>query len=105
MSDEQLTSELAVRAMRWRLAPGRFLKPDGGWTSRSGFRPLVDIGDALKALQAVTHDYSLVAKPSGGITVDVRLPERTGHAAGKSTARTVSLALAQALGIETEAGQ
>lgn len=49
MSDEQLTSALVEPAMRWRLAPGRYLKPGGGWTSRSGFRPLVDVNDAFRA--------------------------------------------------------
>jgi hypothetical protein len=47
MTDECLTTELVVRAMRWKLAPGRFLKPERGWVSRSGFRPLVDVADAL----------------------------------------------------------
>lgn len=105
MSDEQLTSALVERAMRWRLAPGRYLKPGGGWTSRSGFRPLVDVRDALQALEAVTGDYSILAKPGEGITVAVRISGLTGKAAGKSKARTISLALALALGIDPEAGE
>jgi hypothetical protein len=104
VSDEHLTSELAVRAMRCRRAPCRYLKPDGGWTSRSGFRPLVDVKDALKALDTTTKDYSLVAK-QGVITVEVRLPERTGQATGKCQGLTISLALAKAHGIDAEAGK
>lgn len=103
MSDEQLTTALALQAMRWRLAPGRYLKPEGGWTSRSGFRPLVDVSDAFRALDAVTSDYSILAKAGEGITVAVRVPGRTGRAVGKSKARTICLALAQVLGINPEA--
>ncbi len=102
MSDEQLTTELAVQAMQWRLAAGRYLKPEGGWVSRSGFRPLVDVKDAFRALEAVTSDYSILAKPGKGITVEVRLRGKTGKASGKLKARTISFALAHALGIETE---
>jgi hypothetical protein len=104
MSDEQLTTELAVRAMGWRLAPGRYLKP-GGWTSRSGFRPLVDVNDSFRALEAVTNDYSIVAKPGKGVIVAVQISGRTGQAAGKSKARAISLALALALGIDPEASK
>lgn len=102
VSDEQLTTELAVRAMRWRLAPGRYLKPERGWISRSAFRPLVDLNDAFRALDAVSDDYSILAQPGGRFVVHVRTPARTGQAIGKSKARTISLALAQALGIERE---
>ncbi len=102
MSDERLTTELAVRAMRWRLAPGRYLKPGRGWTSRSGFRPLVDINDAFRVLDAVTGDYSMLAKPGGRFRVHVRTADRMGQAAGESKARIICLAVAQALGIDLE---
>lgn len=102
ISDEHLTSELAVRAMRWRLAPGRYLKPDRGWTSRSGFRPLVDVNDAFRVLDAVTDDYSMLARPGGRFTVQVRTSDRTGQAMGESKARTICLAVARALGIDLE---
>src|SRR4051794_7472565 len=91
MSDEQLTTELAVRAMGWRLAPGRYLKSDGGWTSRSGFRPLADVNDAFRALDSVTSDFSILATPGEGISVVVRFSGRTGQAAGQCKARTISL--------------
>jgi hypothetical protein len=101
MSDEQLTSELAVRAMRWRLAPGRFLKGDRGWTSRSGFRPLVDANDAFRVLDAIADEYSMLAKPGGQFSVRVRAAGgRTGEAMGESKTRTICLAVAHALGID-----
>jgi hypothetical protein len=94
MSGEQLTTELAVRAMGWRLASAR--KPDSGSTCPSRFRPLVDVKDALRALEAVTEDYSVIAKP-GRVVVEVRLPKKTGRAIGKSLARTIASALGQGL--------
>jgi hypothetical protein len=102
MSDERLTTELAVRAMRWRLAPGRYLKAERGWISRSGFRPLVDLNDAFRALDAVANDYSILAQPGGRFTVHVRTADRAGQAIGKSKARTICLAIAQVLGIDVE---
>jgi len=102
ISDERLTTELAVRAMRWRLAPGRYLKPDRGWTSRSGFRPLVDLKDAFQALESVTKDYSMDSRPDGIYTVHLRYEGRRAQGAGKSKARAICLALAGALGIDLE---
>jgi hypothetical protein len=102
MSDERLTSVLAVRAMHWRLAPGRYLKPDRGWTSRSGFCPLVDLKDAFQALESVTKDYSLDSRPSGIYTVRLRFEGRLAQGAGATKARAICLALADALGIDPE---
>lgn len=103
MSDERLTSELAVLAMHWRLAPGRYLKPDRGWTSRSSFRPLIDVNDAFRVLDAVTDDYSILGTPGGRFAVCVRAAGRTGQVVGECKARTICLAIAQALGIDVEA--
>jgi hypothetical protein len=50
MTNKRLPTELAVRAMRWRLAPYRFLKPERVWVSRSGFRPLVDVSRMIVGL-------------------------------------------------------
>jgi hypothetical protein len=102
MSDERLTTELAVRAMRWRLAPGRYLKPERGWSSRSGCRPLGDLNVAFQVLDALTDDYSVLVRPGDRFTVRVRTANRTRQAMGKSQARTISLAVAQALEINWE---
>lgn len=101
-SDERLTSELAVRAMHWRLAPGRYLKPDRGWTSRSGFCPLVDLKDAFQALESVTRDYSIDSRPNGIYTVHLRYENRLAQGTGKSKARAICLALADVLEIDSE---
>ena len=99
MSDERLTSELAVRAMGYRLAPGRYLKPGRGWASRSAFRPLVDVKDAFRVLDAVSGDYSLLAISGGRCAVEVRISGRAGRATGRSRPRAICLAVEQALGI------
>jgi hypothetical protein len=98
--DGILTDELAARCLRWRLAPGRYLKPERGWTSRSKFRPLVDIRDAFRLLDAVADDYSLLSKPGGVFTATVRVAGRIGKAAGEPKARAISLAVARAMGMD-----
>lgn len=103
MTDEHLTTELAVRAMHWRLAPGRYLKSGRGWTSRSGFRPLVDVNDAFRVLDAVSNDYTLITVPGMGFTAEVRFKGQIGKASGGRKARVISLAVANAIGISAEA--
>lgn len=103
MTDERLADELVARALGWRPAPDRYVKPGRGWIPRSKFRPLVDVRDALRVLDALSTEYSLVTVPGGGFTAQVRLAGRTGKAAGEPKARAICLALAQALGLKTEA--
>jgi hypothetical protein len=103
MTDECLTSELAVRGMGWRLAPDRYLKSGRSWIPRWRFRPLVDLGDAFRLLESVTDDYSLLAKPGGVFTVIVRVAARVGKDTGEPKARVICLAIARALGIDVEA--
>lgn len=102
MTDQRLADELVSRALGWRPAPDRYVKPSRSWIPRSKFRPLDDVRDALRVLDAMTQDYSLVAKPGSAFTADVRLAGRTGKAAGEPKARVVCLALARALGLEVE---
>lgn len=100
MSDERLTDQLAERGMGWRLAPGRYLRSGRSWVPRSRFRPLVDLRDAVRLLDSVTDDYSLIAEPGGAFIAKVRVAGRIGKAAGEPKARTVSLAVARAMGID-----
>lgn len=100
MTDERLTDQLAERGLGWRLAPGRFLTSGRSWIPRSRFRPFVDVRDALRVLEAVTNDYSLVATPGGAFTVEVRLRGRVGRAVGEPKARAISLAIAQAMALD-----
>jgi hypothetical protein len=103
VTHERLADELVARTLGWRPAPDRYVKPGRGWIPRSKFRPLIDVRDALRLLDAVTREYSLVSTSGGAFTVQVRLASRTGKAAGEPKARTICLALAKALGLEAEA--
>jgi hypothetical protein len=102
MSDERPADQLICRALGWRLGPGRYIKPGRSWTPRSKFRPLVDLKDAFRLLDAVTGDYSLGAAKGGVFTAQVSVAGRVGKATGEPKARAISLAIARALGIALE---
>ena len=103
MSDERLVDELVTRAFGWRAAPDRYLKPHRGWVTRSRFRPIEDVDDALRLLDALTTDYSMANAPGGKFSARVRISGRTGRASGELKARTICLALGRALGLLAEA--
>ena len=104
VSEERLVIELVTRAFGWRPAADRYFKPHRGWITRSRFRPIEDVGDAFRVLDAVGRDYSLAVTPTGPFTAGVSLGGRTGKAAGEQRARVICLTLAQALGLEMENG-
>ena len=101
MIDRLLVDELARLVLGWRPAPDRYLKPDREWVPRSKFRPLTDVRDALRVLDQLTDDYSLIARPGQGFIVEVRNKGRIGRASGEIAARTIMLALAQLFGLDT----
>ena len=103
MTDGRLADELVLRILGGRKAPGRYILTCRSWISESRFKPLVDVRDALRLVDAMTKDYSLVATPGGPFTAQICVAGRTGTATGEPRARTICLALARALGIE--AGQ
>jgi hypothetical protein len=103
MTEARLTNELVTSALGWRPAPDRYVKPGRGWIPRSKFRPLADVRDAFRLIDAVTSDYSLVTTRRNTFTAHVRVAGRIGKATGDQKARTICLALAQALGIDLEA--
>lgn len=100
MNDARLTDELAISAMGWRLAPGRYLKSGKSWITRSKFRPLTNARDAFRVLDTVTKDYSLASTPDGTFTVEVRLRGCVAKVTCKSRERAICLAVARVIGIE-----
>ena len=103
MSDEKITDELAVRVFGWTPAPDRFLKTGRGWIPRWRFQPLKELCHAVELLTKVTDDYSLTSFPGGSFTAEVRIRGHVGIASGKSQARAITLAIAQALEFEMPA--
>jgi hypothetical protein len=100
VTDQGLADELAIRVLGWRKAPGRYIMMNRSWISESRFRPLVDVRDAFRVLDAVTNDYALVAISGGVFTAMVSVAGRVGRATGEPKARAISLAVARAMALD-----
>ena len=103
IADKLLTETLAIRVLGWKLAPGRFLKSDRAWTPRWKFAPLTNVSDAFDLLEATKGAFTIRANRGRVFEVEVRLAGRVGIARGDQKARTISLAVADALAIEVGA--
>jgi hypothetical protein len=99
MTDARLTDELALRVMGWRPTRDRFIKPGGGWSPRWRFRPFDDVADAFALLDRATDNFNLI-KERDVFTAEVHIGGRLGRAAGEHEARTITTAIARALGVE-----
>ena len=99
ITDEHLTASLATRVMRWRVGPERFMTGDRGWLPRSQFQPLKRTADAFKLLENSCAVFTLTKSANGKFAARVQIGEAVGIAAGEPKARTISLAIAAALGI------
>jgi hypothetical protein len=102
MNDDRLTEKLAAEVLGWKTAPDRFIKPDRGWTPRWRFSPFTKVADAFLLLDRAASDYTLTGDHSGSFRAEVRLAGRIGKASCDSKARTITLALAYALGLEVD---
>lgn len=102
-NDERLTAILAERIMGWKVAPDRFVKSGRKWIPKWRFAPLSRLDDAFQLLDRSTSaTYTLERRNIDGFSVNVRCGNRVGRASGEPKARAITLALARALGIETE---
>jgi hypothetical protein len=99
MTGEALTSLLAERVMGWRYTPGRFIKSGRAWIPSWRFSPLTSLEDAFLLLDTAAGAYTLVAQGAGAFQARVRVGLCTGRASDTSKARTITIALARALGI------
>jgi hypothetical protein len=100
MNDDRLTECLAIRVMGWRTAPGRFIKAGRGWTPSWKFAPLTNLEDAFALLDNAASTYALRTGRDGMFEAEVHVGGRVGNASGESKARTITLALARAVGLE-----
>jgi hypothetical protein len=98
-SDDMLTAELAELVLGWRAAPGRFIKSGRSWIPRWRFRPFHELADAFQLLERVADCFSLTGTTKKGFIAEVQVADRRGKASGKQIARTVTTAVARALGL------
>jgi len=99
-SDEELTAYLAERAMGWKVTPDRFIKSGRSWIPRWRFQPLNDIADALDLLNRAANWFTLVSSLKKVVTAEVNVAGHRGKASGKQIARTITIAVARALGLD-----
>jgi hypothetical protein len=106
MNDDKLTAQLAESVLGWRVTPDRFMKSARSWIPRWRFTPLTNLEHAFQLLDRAVSNYTLTAGAGGIFTAEVRVRGRMGKASGQSKAKTISLALAQALelGLPDEVG-
>ncbi len=102
MNDDWLTDWLAAKVLGWKTAPGRFVKPDRGWAPRWHFAPCSKIQDVFLLLERAGSHYTLRADRDRGFCAEVHVGGRIGKASGEQAARTISTALARALGLEVK---
>jgi hypothetical protein len=99
--DQRLTDDLAVHVLGWRLAPDRYITEGRSWIAQWRFRPLVELADAFRLLDQAADCYSLTRRGST-FTAEVRIKCHRGKAVGRQLARTITNAVASALGLEVE---
>jgi hypothetical protein len=102
VTHEQLTIELAIRVMRWRPTPNRFLTGNGSWKPRWKFQPAKRLEDALELLDAAGAEYDIRTERDGGFIVRVRIGGIVTEARGKSKPEAITATLGLALGITVE---
>lgn len=100
MNDDRLTERLVAQVLGWKVAPGRFIKSDRAWTPSWKFAPLKNLAHAFELLDNAASSYRVAKNVAGNFEAQVRLGRRTGKASGQSKARTITMALARALGLE-----
>jgi hypothetical protein len=100
MNDDRLTEKLAAQILGWKATPDRFIKADRAWTPIWRFAPLTNLEDAFDLLDASDSAYTLATIAGGSFEAEVRLGGRIGKASGEPKARTITIALARALGLE-----
>jgi hypothetical protein len=100
-NDQRATDQLARQVMGWRTAPDRFIKPNRGWIPRWRFQPFTELADAFLLLDQAAHQYILRCD-GRTFTAEVRTATGRGVASGEHKPRTITLAIAQALGPEVD---
>lgn len=101
MNDDRLTDQLALRVMGWKVAPDRFVKSGRSWIPRWRFRPLEELADAFQLLDCAADHY-ILKRDGRSFTAEIRTGSCRATASGELKARTITLAVARALGLEVD---
>ncbi len=99
-SDVRLTEELVRQVLGWKVAPDRFIKSGRSWLPKWRFAPLSRLDDAFQLLDRSASTYKLERTRDNAFSVEVQFDGRIGKASGEPKARTITIALAHALGLE-----
>jgi hypothetical protein len=100
-SESRLVEEIARRVFGWRTAPGRFITSGRSWRPYWRFSPFERLDDAFEILDRVSEHYTLSGRKDGaGFSAEVRVGRRLGKVSGDGKARTITLAVVHALGLE-----
>lgn len=86
--------------MGWKMAPGRFLKPGRAWIPQWRFQPLQKLEDALELMDQAADSFVLKSSRGNEFIAEVQIGRRRGTASGQKKARTLTIAVARALGID-----
>jgi hypothetical protein len=100
MNVNDLTAVFAKRFLGLKPTRDRFLRPNGSWLPKWRFSPFASVEDALLVVDHAASEFKLSRVQGGLFTAEVRIGGRTGKAAGADKARTISCAIADAIGLE-----
>ena len=99
-SEARAVDALVSKILGWRTAPDRFIKPGRSWTPRSRFNPFTRLEDAFLLLERVGSTWVLSVDADRVFAAQICVGDRVGEACGDPNARTITMALCRALGIE-----
>ena len=99
MKQDRLTESLVIRLLDWRIAPDRFIKPNGSWTPTWKFAPFRNTDQAFLLLEHA-HGSCVLKSVGPEFHAEVSVGNSSGKATNESKAAAVTLALASALGLE-----
>ncbi len=102
MTAHEVVNELARQVMGWRPLPNRFLCSDRSWLPRWRFDPMARTADALTLLEHADPETYTLSHHNGKFTAHVCVRGKLGAAEGDSLAKTITIALAHALGLDVE---
>ena len=99
-SERWLVDELVRRVLGWQATPDRFIKSGRKWLPKWRFCPVSRLADAFYLLDHSGASYRIEKSVDGKFTVEVRMAGRVGKCCGEQSARSVTFATAEALGID-----